>query len=922
MGLDSFVAVPMDTAGPDVLAAAFPEAVPQSFAPIPAALPAGSPVEKPLSFDDSTDWAQQDSFAVPSRPLGAEFSVQKPTSAASGDLTGPLGLGAAIADGLIVHPSSPAPESPAILGNPVDNAGNSLVAARAIGTLTGSQTFSDWVGSTDRNDFYRFDLSQASSVQLTLNGLSADADLALLSGGGGVLASSTNGGSTADVISGSLQAGQYVVRVYRFSGDTTYNLTLTATPSASPDQAGNSLETARAIGTLTGSQTFSDWVGRSDPDDYYRFDLTQASTVALTLNGLSADADLELLNGGGGVLARSTNSGSRAEAIGQSLAAGAYALRVYRFSGNTTYNLTLSATPTDNAGNSPATARAIGALTGRQTVTDWVGSTDSDDYYRLELAQPSSVDFQLQGLGANADLELLDSGGGLLASSTNGDSATEAISQSLATGQYLLRVLRVSGETPYDLTLSATPTDNAGNTLAAARAIGALTGSQTFADWVGSADSDDYYRFDLSEPRNLTLLLNGLGANADAELLNSEGTVLASSSNGGSLAESIISPLDVGAYYVRVYPFAGSTSYNLTLSVTMQGDWFDQNLNDLGLIGLGRTLSQDGNLSRVDMINILHDAKDGDQIDVTELTDLRTILDNFSRFTMADHVKVLANKVVNGDPANPRSGFGNLFAGSSASQMDHLVGKWFLGNDRPDLTSTSYRYTYANGSLVQAGISADDIDQNALGDCYYLATLSSIALEQPSHIENMFIDNGDDTFTVRFFNQGVSDYVTVDRYLPTNSSGYAVYAGWGGAPASDTSNELWVALAEKAYAQLAESGWSRLSSGTQVNAYAAISGGWMSDVIRQVTGLGATTAIVSAMIQTQLIDLVSSNKILTAGFVYGAGFGVVNGHAYTVTAYNSNNQTFHLRNPWGSSHADVTWDQLLSLRAIFIWSNA
>ena len=75
------------------------------------------------------------------------------------------------------------------------------------------------------------------------------------------------------------------------------------------------------------------------------------------------------------------------------------------------------------------------------------------------------------------------------------------------------------------------------------------------------------------------------------------------------------------------------------------------------------------------------------------------------------------------------------------------------------------------------------------------------------------------------------------------------------------------------------------------------------------------------MTQTQLINLVNSNQVLTAGFVYGAGYGVVNGHAYTITSYNATNQTFHLRNPWGSTHADVTWSQLLSLSAIIQWSN-
>jgi hypothetical protein len=251
--------------------------------------------------------------------------------------------------------------------------------------------------------------------------------------------------------------------------------------------------------------------------------------------------------------------------------------------------------------------------------------------------------------------------------------------------------------------------------------------------------------------------------------------------------------------------------------------------------------------------------------------------------------------------------------------MENLIGKWFLGTDRPVINSGTY--SYVNGSLFQNGLSADDVYQGGLGTCYYLATLAAIAQEKPDYIQNMFTDNGDNTFTVRFYNNGVADYVTVDRYLPTYSSGNAVYAGWGGGSYTSTSNELWVALVEKAYAQLAESGWSR--SSTSTNSYADISGGWMSSVISQVAGLGTSSSEAVNMTQTQLINLVNSNQVLTVGFVDAADntLGVVNGHAYTITAYNATNGTFHLRNPWGSSHADVTWSQLVSLRGIMVWSN-
>jgi hypothetical protein len=324
------------------------------------------------------------------------------------------------------------------------------------------------------------------------------------------------------------------------------------------------------------------------------------------------------------------------------------------------------------------------------------------------------------------------------------------------------------------------------------------------------------------------------------------------------------------------------------------------------------------------MISLFRNAQDSNVIAATELVDLRTIVSNASRFTILDYVRVLSDNVVNGNTANQwwtggstsQTTLGNLYAGSSAAHMEKLIGKWFLGSDRP---TASGNYQAISGSLFQNGISADDIKQGGVGDGYYLATLSAIALEKPSYIQNMFIDNGDNTFTVRFFNNGVANYVTVDRYLPTNAYGQLINAS-PGSSYNNSSNELWVALAEKAYAQLVELGWSR--PGYTKNAYSSIESGWMDYVTRQITGLNATTPqLVTNMTKTQLIDLVNSNKVLTAGFVKDANYSIVNNHAYTVTSYNPTNGTFVFKNSLGYQYANLTWEQLLSLKTYFVWSN-
>ncbi|MTJ18678.1 PPC domain-containing protein, partial [Dolichospermum sp. UHCC 0299] len=117
-------------------------------------------------------------------------------------------------------------------------------------------------------------------------------------------------------------------------------------------------------------------------------------------------------------------------------------------------------------------------------------------------------------------------------------------------------------------TATALPVDNAGNTLATARAVGTLTATQSFSDWVGSADTNDYYSFNVGTQSNFSLNLTGLSADADVQLLNSSGGYISSSENGGATSESITSQLSAGTYYVQVYQYSGDTNYSLSLTAT------------------------------------------------------------------------------------------------------------------------------------------------------------------------------------------------------------------------------------------------------------------------------------------------------------------------------------------------------------------
>ncbi len=700
------------------------------------------------------------------------------------------------------------------------------------------------------------------------------------------------------------------------------------------DYAGNSLSTARNINIGSSTTTLQDWVGSTDTNDYYRFNLSYNSTLNLSLNGLSADADVQLLNSSGALIQTSANCGTSAESIIRQLNAGTYYIRVLPYSGSTYYNLNLSAVP-DYAGNTLATARNIAVGAGTTTFRDWVGSSDTNDYYRFNLSNTSNFNLSLNGLSADVDVQLLNSSGALIQTSANCGTSAESIIRQLNAGTYYIRVLPWSGSTIYNLNLNLSATvvdDYAGNTAT----TGLVNIGGSTAGRINFGGDTDWLRVNLVAGttyqfrQNATTMLDPY-----LTLRNSAGTALISNDDGGGGNNSLITyrATSTGTYYLDAHAYSSGDIGNYNVSANAISiptpvppvppvpptptNWFTQYLRDAGIISLTRSLAADGNLSRTDMISIFRNAEDGSTIDGNELTDLRTIINNSARFTMADSVRVLSNKIAGtGDIANTRSGIGNLSAGGSATQMENLIGKWFLGTDRP---TTQYQYRTASGSLYQNGISYQDINQGSLGDCYFLAGLAGVASRTPSAIQNMIQNNNDGTYTFRFYNNGVADYVTVDSYLPTDASGSFVYANRDSRLLyNNSANELWVALAEKAYAQMSESGWINRWNNDHTTSYqtrdasyatnghentTGINGGWSVDVLRQVTNQSSITD--SSLTDSDRTNIISQFNAGRTVYMNWAD------HALTLVGYNSSTQQFSIYNPWGTLY-NLTWSQILN----------
>lgn len=303
-----------------------------------------------------------------------------------------------------------------------------------------------------------------------------------------------------------------------------------------------------------------------------------------------------------------------------------------------------------------------------------------------------------------------------------------------------------------------------------------------------------------------------------------------------------------------------------------------------------------------------------------QFSDLKAIVANIGTAALAAtaYVKDITNALVNGDAlnaawtgGNARSvSLGNLGIGSSETQLNELISKWFLGGDHPssivqgDINATvSYVSTSAPfwGSV---GPSINDINQGAMGDCYLLSSLAEVTNNDPALIRSMIADNGNGTYGVRFYVGGRQEWVTVDSTV--------AYAA-GGVMGNDRYHGLtnsWVDLVEKAYAQLNGMG---TNVGTPYygygNSFTSIAnGGWDSMILGEITGTSvssyrASTSLLNTIVSALRVHSDVTLDSYTNTYDSQGRQNLVSSHAMSITGYDAGTGNLLVRNPWGA----VSW---------------
>lgn len=112
------------------------------------------------------------------------------------------------------------------------------------------------------------------------------------------------------------------------------------------DRAGNNRFHAQDLHLLIGSKSLREFVGKSDRLDFYEFKIKDKTDVTIALSEMSGNADLDLLNGKGKVIEKSTNPGKNEEEIERTLGQGTYYVRVRSKNKNVNANYRLSFGPT------------------------------------------------------------------------------------------------------------------------------------------------------------------------------------------------------------------------------------------------------------------------------------------------------------------------------------------------------------------------------------------------------------------------------------------------------------------------------------------------------------------------------------------------------------------------------------------------
>jgi hypothetical protein len=218
------------------------------------------------------------------------------------------------------------------------------------------------------------------------------------------------------------------------------------------------------------------------------------------------------------------------------------------------YNAPSACTETYESNNTLATAPIINM---NSTIGSQISTTTDNDYYKFTLtAASTSVDFQLNNLPGDFDVQLLDAAGVLIQQSVNGGTTNESFTRVMSAGTYYMRVWG------YNSAMSTTQCYNLDIWITGTPRLGMPDPNAPSVDnTVPKTGLEAAEPTLFPNPANemVTVDLHGMNNAASILIMDKEGRLVARQDNitNENQVQIDISFLSAGTYFVQVVAVSG-----------------------------------------------------------------------------------------------------------------------------------------------------------------------------------------------------------------------------------------------------------------------------------------------------------------------------------------------------------------------------
>ncbi len=500
-------------------------------------------------------------------------------------------------------------------------ANDSLEISAALGLVQGLNFF-DASMESDGADWFSFQTEETgqagSAFSIDFDNALSDLDLTLYDEFGYYLGSSGGAGNSETVSLEGLSAGTYYAQVYRYTGDSDQNYTITI---SAPGGAGagddyfeenDDFTTAADLGLLQWYNPYYGLAIQPNDPDLFRFEIpgtgTYGDEVRIDFQNYLGDLDLYLYDANNTQVGASTSS-SDSEAVSlEGLAAGVYYAEVVGWSGasNPDYILSISAYGQGTGDdfyeeNDDFNSATLLDLQLQNTYDNLAIQSGNEDWFSFYIdhtgAPGDAVSINFDHFQGDLDLDLYDASGNYISGSSTTDYIETVSLEGLAAGTYYAKVYGYSGAANPYYNLSVWAPNQA--TLDDGYEDNDFLETATFLDLQQQSSlnylailsgDDDWFSFDMGATGQfgdeVRIDFAGYQGDLDLQLYDAFGNYISGSGGTGDWESISLEGLAAGTYYAKVYGFGGEENPDYSLSVvaptggTTLDDRYEQN-NDI-----------------------------------------------------------------------------------------------------------------------------------------------------------------------------------------------------------------------------------------------------------------------------------------------------------------------------------------------------